>query len=373
MNMEIILTILAFLIGFVLVIITIPPIIRVGHAKRLFDPVNERKIHTKTIPPLGGVAIFIAFTISTVIATDGIRFDELKFIMASVLIMFFIGLKDDLMDISAWKKLFVQIFAAFLLVGMGDVRFTNLHGVLGVYDIGNVLSVAISIFTVIVIINAFNLIDGIDGLASGLAMTSSFLLGYWFFVAGHYTYAIMAFALVGSLSGFFIYNVFGDKHKLFMGDTGSLIIGVVLATLIIQFNEFNINLTGDHAVYATPAISFAIIIVPLIDTMRVMTIRIKSKKSPFSADRNHIHHRLYYFFNKHIAITSILVASNIGIFLFALYLNQTGLNVNYQLLIIIAVSIVVSFIPSVFIRVSEDRKNNVVLKSRWSAISRLFF
>lgn len=371
--MEITLIILALFLGFILVVFTIPPIIRVGHAKRLFDPVNERKLHSKTIPPLGGVAIFIGFTLATVVATDGIRFDELKYILAAVIVMFFIGLKDDLMDISAWKKLLVQIFAAFLLVGMGDIRFTNLHGVFGIYDIGLVMSLLISVFTIIVIINAFNLIDGIDGLAAGLAMTSTFLLGYWFFIAGHFTYAIMAMALVGSLAGFFIYNVFGNKHKLFMGDTGSLIIGLIIAALIIKFNEVNINLTGEHAIYASPAISFAIIIIPLIDTLRVMTIRIISKKSPFAADNNHIHHRLYYFFKKHIVITAILVGSNIALFLFALYLNKTGLNVNYQLLLLVITGVVVSFVPSVFIRISDDRKNKVELKSRWSMISRLFF
>jgi len=371
--MEMILILIAFFIGITIVVITIPPIIRVGHAKHLFDPINDRKLHKKTIPPLGGVAIFMGFIIATVVATDGIRFDELKYIITSVIVLLFIGLKDDLMDISARKKLLVEIFAAFLLVGMGDIRFTNLHGVFGIYDIPVIPGISISIFAIIVIINAFNLIDGIDGLAAGLAITSSFLLGYWFFVAGHPTYAIMAFALVGSLTGFLFFNVFGDKNKLFMGDTGSLIIGLVIATLIIQFNELNINLAGEHAVDASPAISFAIIIVPLIDTLRVMTIRIKNKKSPFSADNNHIHHRLYYFFKKHIVISSILVASNIAIFLFALYLNKTGLNVNYQLLILVIVSVVLTFVPSAFIRLSEDRKNKVALKSRWSMISRLFF
>lgn len=371
--MEMILILIALLIGITLVVITIPPIIRVGHAKHLFDTINERKLHKKTIPPLGGVAIFIGFCLSTVIATDGLRFDELKYILAAVIVMFFIGLKDDMMDISALKKLIVQIFAAWLVVGMGDIRFTSLHGVFGIYEIGYVLSMIISIFAVIVIINAFNLIDGIDGLASGLSMISTSLLGYWFFVTGNYTYAVMSFALVGSLSGFFFFNVFGDKYKLFMGDTGSLIIGLIIATLIIKFNELNLNITGEYAIYASPAISFAIIIIPLIDTLRVMTIRIMSKKSPFSADNNHIHHRLYYFFKKHIVITSILGASNLVFFLFALFLNKTRLNVNYQLLIIISTSVVVSFIPSILIRLDAERKRGVVSKSRWSAISRLFF
>lgn len=368
-----ILIFIAFSIGITVVFLTIPPIIRVGHAKHLFDPINERKLHSNTIPPLGGVAIFIGFVIATVIATDGLRFDELKYILVSVIVMFFIGLKDDLMDISPRKKLAIELFAAYLLVGMGDIRFTSLHGIFGIYDIDIILSIAVSIFTVIVIINAINLIDGIDGLASGLAIASASLLGSWFYMAGNYTYAIMAFALIGSLSGFFIFNVFGKKNKLFMGDTGSLIIGLIIATLIIKFNELNINLTGEYAVVASPVISFAIIIVPLIDTLRVMTIRIRNKRSPFSADNNHIHHRLLYFFRKHIVVSLILVAANIGLFLIALLISRTGININYQFLLLIAIGIIISFVPSVFIRLNEDRKNQVVQKSRWMTITRLFF
>ncbi len=131
-TMEIILTSEAFIISFLLVVISVPPIMRVATAKRLFEPFEERKVHTKIVPPLGGVAIFIGFTLSAIIATDGLSFDSLKYIIASVIIMFFIGLKDDLLVISAQKKLMVQVFAAIILITLGNVRFTNLHGMFGV-------------------------------------------------------------------------------------------------------------------------------------------------------------------------------------------------------------------------------------------------
>jgi UDP-GlcNAc:undecaprenyl-phosphate/decaprenyl-phosphate GlcNAc-1-phosphate transferase len=200
--MDLILTIGALIIGFLLVMISIPPIIRVANAKHLFEPFDERRIHTKIIPPMGGVAIFIGFTLSSIIATDGISFDALKYIIASVIIMFFIGLKDDLMDISARKKLMVQVFAAVILITLGNVRFTNLHGILGTGEIGYITSIILSIFAMVVIINAFNLIDGIDGLASGLAIIAATAFGTWFFLAGNIQFAILSFALVGSLAGF---------------------------------------------------------------------------------------------------------------------------------------------------------------------------
>lgn len=371
--MEITLSIFSFTIAFVLSIIAIPPIIRVAKAKRLFDSFNERKIHDKIVPPLGGVAIFIAFTISTIISLYGTSGTRLRYLLAATILMFFIGLKDDLIDISARKKLGVQIFAALILVVLGHFRFTSLHGIMGIYEINYFSGVILSVFAIVVITNAFNLIDGVDGLASGLGMTSSTLLGIWFLLAGQMLFAILAFALVGSLAGFFIFNVFGEKYKLFMGDTGSLIVGIVIATLIIEFNELNITATTGVQVVAAPAVSFAIIIVPLFDTIRVMTIRMIQKRSPFSADKNHIHHRIFYFFKKHIVVTSIVLGMNLGIFLFALWINRSGLSVNYQLMMILMVSIVVFYIPSVIIRISEMKKSDDAKQSKRELFFRMFF
>jgi len=354
--MELILTVGALIIGFILVMISIPPIIKVAHAKRLFEPFEDRKIHTKIVPPMGGVAIFIGFTLSSIIATDGISFDSLKYIIASVIIMFFIGLKDDLMDISARKKLMVQIFAAVILITLGNVRFTHLHGIFGTDEIGYLTSLILSIFAMVVIINAFNLIDGIDGLASGLAMLAATTFGIWFFITGHIQFAILSFALVGSLAGFFIYNVYGHRNKLFMGDTGSLIIGLVISALVVNFNEFNIDSSILYAVQAAPAVSFAIIIVPLVDTLRVMTIRIINKKSPFSADNNHIHHRLLELVPSHIKVTLIILASNAFVIAIALLLNEFALNVNIQFLIVFVLGVMLSLIPSIVLRLKSVEK-----------------
>jgi UDP-N-acetylmuramyl pentapeptide phosphotransferase/UDP-N-acetylglucosamine-1-phosphate transferase len=202
----------------------------------------------------------------------------------------------------------------------------------------------------VVIINAFNLIDGIDGLASGLAMIASTAFGIWFFIAGNIQFAILSFALVGSLIGFFIYNVFGHRNKLFMGDTGSLIIGLVISALVVKFNEFNINISEYYAIKAAPAVSFAIIIVPLVDTLRVMTIRIFNKQSPFSPDNNHIHHRLLGLVSSHLMVTLIILSINVLFIAFALYLNHLQINVNVQFILVLLAGIIVSLIPSVILK-----------------------
>ena len=333
--------------------ISVPPIIRIAQAKHLFEPFEDRKIHTKAVPPLGGVAIFIGFTLSSIIATDGLSFDSLKYIIASVIIMFFIGLKDDLLIISANKKLMVQIFAAVILITLGNVRFTNLHGTLGTHEIGYFTSLMLSIFTMVVIINAFNLIDGIDGLASGLAILASTFFGIWFYLAGQIQFAILSFALVGSLSGFFLYNVFGNRNKLFMGDTGSLIIGLVISTLVVKFNEFNIDTTLPYAVDAAPVVSFAVIIIPLVDILRVMSIRIATGKSPFTPDNNHIHHRLLELVPSHFKVTMIIIASNIILIAFAYLLND--ININLQFLLVFLFGVLFSLTPSVILKFKSSR------------------
>lgn len=352
--MEILLIISALIIGFILVVITIPPLLRVARAKHLFDIVEERKIHEGAIPPLGGVAIFIGFVLSTIVATDGYTFDSLKYIIASLILMFFIGLKDDLLNISAKKKLVVQIFAAVVLVTLGNVRFTDWHGVLGVHEIPYFASVIFSTFVLVVIVNAYNLIDGIDGLASGLAMLAGVVFGVWFYLAGEIQFAIMSFALVGSLGGFFLFNVFGNTNKLFMGDTGSLVVGLIISTLVIKFNEFNIVKTIPYAIGSAPAVSFAIIIVPLIDTLRVMGIRILQKRSPFSADKNHVHHRLLKLTNSHLNVTLIIVTANSFLIAAALIMNNQLSSVNFQFLYLVIMGIAISFIPSIILQIKKS-------------------
>ena len=354
--MEFILTIGAFIIGFILVVIAIPQIILVAKDKRLFEAFEQRKIHTKIIPPLGGVAIFIGFTLSSIIATDGISFDSLKYIIASVILMFFIGLKDDLTNISARKKLIVQAFAAVILITLGDVRFTNLHGILGSYQIGFLTSLILTVFTMVAIINAFNLIDGIDGLASGLAMLAASTFGTWFFMEGNVQFAILSFALVGSLAGFFLYNVFGNRNKLFMGDTGSLIIGLVISTLVVKFNEFNIDKTASFAIGAAPSVSFAVIIIPLIDMLRVMSIRITQKRSPFSPDKNHIHHQLLALVPSHFKVTLIIIFTNALLIAFALFLNYISFNINIQFILVFIMGLLISLIPSIILKLKTSEK-----------------
>lgn len=289
----------------------VPIVIRVAHSLKLMDNPNERSAAKNPIPTLGGIAIFISFVFAATVGLSGDELPEMIYILSAVILMFFVGLKDDILTLSAWKKLTAQLIASAIIVFLAKIRFTNLHGFLGIGEIGMISSVILTFFVIIVIINAFNLMDGIDGLAAGLSMLAAIVFGGWFFISGHNDYAILSIALVGAIAGFFYYNLYGKENKIFMGDTGSLVLGTLMSIIVIRFNEFNIDQTQPFAIASAPAVSFGVLIYPLVDTIRVFIIRLLQFKSPFTADKNHLHHRLLTLGFSHKRATYTIIGINI--------------------------------------------------------------
>jgi UDP-GlcNAc:undecaprenyl-phosphate/decaprenyl-phosphate GlcNAc-1-phosphate transferase len=323
----------AFIVAVVFNLYAIPIIIRIARIKKLYDFPDKRKNHTKVIPTLGGVGIFatiIAVSL-TFINTCGMNgggisssLTSLPPIMAGFTIIFFIGLKDDLLNISAWKKLFAEFIALIILIVIGDVRLDSVQGMFYIREISYPVSVGLSLFAGIVIINSFNLIDGVDGLAASVAMLASLVFGVYFLATYEWEYAVLAFTILGAIIPFFFYNAFGNANKIFMGDTGSLILGFAITVLIFRFNEMNGMRSVNLHFTAGPAFSFAVIILPMFDTLRVFTIRIYRRHSPFRADRRHIHHILLDIGFNHLQTTLILILINIAFIGFAYYFNFLG-------------------------------------------------
>ena len=323
----------AFLAAGIFNFYAIPIIIRIAKAKKLYDVPDGRKNHDSKVPTLGGLGIFAAITtISlTFINTCGMNgggivnsLTSLPPIIAGLTIIFFIGMKDDLLNISAYKKLAAEFIALFILVVIGDVRLSSMQGMFGIGEISYPVSLGLSLFAGIVIINAFNLIDGVDGLAASIAMLGSLVFGGYFLAAQEWEYAVLAFTILGSLIPFFLYNAFGHINKIFMGDTGSLILGFIMTVLIFRFNEMNSLRTIVPHFAAGPAFSFAVIILPMFDTLRVFTIRIVRGGSPFKADHRHIHHILLDLGFTHLQTTLILIVANIAFIVFAYFFNFLG-------------------------------------------------
>lgn len=303
-------------ISFVITFLAIPVIIRVAESKKLFDVPDNRKIHEASIPSLGGLGIFAGFVMAYLLCISlGVN-PEFQYFLAAALIMFFFGLKDDILIISPFKKFVGQLIAASLIIHKGGMQIDSMGGFFGVYQMPEMFSLALTYFTVLVVINSFNLIDGVDGLAGTLGVLASSLFGFYFMKAGMTAYAVMGFALAGSLASFLIFNYY--PAKIFMGDTGSMLIGLVNAVLVVKFISVAQDGSATVPLDATPGIAFTILLIPLLDTLRVFSIRIFHQRSPFSPDRNHIHHLMLRKGWSHNTITGTLATSSI-LFVVAAY------------------------------------------------------
>lgn len=309
---------LAFLITF----FAIPVIIQVAKDKMLFDEPDERKVHKNVIPTLGGLGIFAGFLIATLMGVPSGITSELQYFAAAATVIFFLGIKDDILILSASKKFIGQLIAAGIIIKFGGIQISNMHGLLGIYEIPHVASIVLSLFTIIVITNSFNLIDGVDGLAGSLGLITTLVFGIYFFYAGQLTFAVMALSLAGSIIAFLIYNF--SPAKIFMGDTGSLLLGLINSILVIKFINVAGNPASNFPIEAAPAIGFAILMIPLFDTLRVFGLRILDRRSPFSPDRNHVHHFLLDLGLSHRMVTITCVTVNIGFIVMAYLLRGLG-------------------------------------------------
>jgi UDP-N-acetylmuramyl pentapeptide phosphotransferase/UDP-N-acetylglucosamine-1-phosphate transferase len=313
--------ILGFSTAFALVLIATPSLIKVAKLKHLVDePGDARKLHRRSVPTIGGIMIFAGTIISYCLWFPSSYASQLgsnyhflsalqdfKYLLACMFILFFLGLKDDIIGVSPSKKLLVHAVVGAILIFLADIRITDFCGLVGVEKIPGWLSITLSLFVYIVIVNSINLIDGVDGLAAGIGFIASMTFGYWFYKNMDLPLALLAVGLGGSLLGFLVYNF--QPARLFMGDSGSLIIGVVVYVMAVKMIEFDmLRLPATMNTVSKPVLAMAILSYPLIDTLRVFVIRSMSGRSPFSADKNHIHHKLLSLGCAHWQVSLILYA-----------------------------------------------------------------
>ncbi len=295
-----------FLFAVSLGMVIIPRILVISHKKRLYDVPDARKVHTMPVPRLGGLSFFPVILMSMFLVigfrlyfwdmdTSSLSFNmlyEYLFLFVGMTLLYLVGVYDDLVGVGYRYKFAVQIAAAFLLVLSGN-WFDSFGGLFGIYSVPVWVGVPFTVFIVVYITNAINLIDGIDGLASGLCCIALSVLSVIFFLRGQYVYALLAVCTLGILMPFWCYNVFGNAnrgHKLFMGDAGSLTLGYVISFLIIHMsvtNEVSPTLSNPYMV-----IAFSTVLVPLLDVIRVVLHRLREHKNPFLPDKNHFHHKL---------------------------------------------------------------------------------
>lgn len=366
-------TAIAIFIGaFFLTYLTIPKIIGVVEHKRLMDDPNHRSSHSNRTPTLGGISFFYALIFALFFIKSWSSFDEEIYIIPGLTILFIVGLKDDLVILSPGAKLIAQALAIGFVIFNDSFTIHSLNGFLNISEIPYYLYLVMAGFIMITIINSYNLIDGIDGLASIVGMVIMMLYTTIFYMSGEYFYALIGITLNGCLMAFFGFNISSDR-KIFMGDTGSLIIGFMISILTLKFLALKPTAYTElpFLLENAPLIAISILIVPLFDTARVFAIRIASKKGPFSPDRNHTHHILIDFWGlSHKQASFFIGFFNLIFVVLFIVLGSTAKN----LWMVVALVSIVTILGYIFFRFNYNYsalKQKIVLKRKVDKITGL--
>ncbi len=324
--------------SFMVTFILLPVIIKVATSIDLLDIPDRRKIHYVGIPSLGGVAIFFGMMMAIVITVSIVDLATYKYLLTGICLIFILGIRDDVSSLLAKHKLAVQIFAAIMVVFFSDIKLSGLYNIAGIGSLPYGLDYALSVFVIVAMTNSFNLIDGIDGLAGTLGIIILSFFAWTFLVAGQPALAVISISGVGALFAFLYYNWY--PSKVFMGDTGSMILGFMISSLAISAINAADGLVVNSmlTINASVALIVACLIIPIYDTSRVFLIRFSQGRSPLSPDRNHIHHQLLKAGFNHAQATVTLASINIFFIGVALFLNQLLTNGQIILTLMIFVS-----------------------------------
>lgn len=322
----------------------IPQIILISYKKRLFDKQDERKVHTGIVPRLGGVSFLPSIVISmallagfylmysNTIALHPMLGPRLALGLCALMLLYFEGVADDLIDIGYRPKFLCQFLCAAMVVGSG-IWLKNLYGIFGIHELPAFVGMPISVLFIVYVINSINLIDGIDGLASGLSMITFFFAGVLYFYWHELIYAALSFSALGALIPFFGYNVFGSvkrQRKIFMGDCGSQCVGLMLALLTLRLEICSPH--TDNVLSNGFFMAVSTLIVPCFDLVRVMVSRIVRGQNPFLPDKTHIHHKFLALGMSHRTALFVILMITLFFFVFNSGMLQI-MNVNIVLIL----------------------------------------
>lgn len=352
------LMLVAAFIAFVVSSTSYPTIINVAKAKNLMDDSGDRSSHSGKVPNLGGIGMFLSIVVTITITGAVLDTKSLLLILGGITVLFFLGLKDDILVLSPRKKFFGQLIAAFLLIIFTDTRIYGFSGIFNVNIMPYWLSVLFTLFVYILIINAFNLIDGIDGLAGSLALMASVGFGYVFYRLGDYSMLVLASTVVGALVPFLHLN-FSKRKKMFMGDAGSMILGFIIAVFAVRFIDVSESSINGEYKTSSPVLVIAFLFFPLLDTLRIFFLRlIIHKKSPFSADRNHLHHRFLNLGFTHWQTTIVIVGVNVILIFISFFIKNW--NINWQLITLLISGTIIYSLYFIFNWLRNSKKKQSI-------------
>ena len=333
-------------------------VLKIAILKNIVDNPDVRKLQRQPVPVLGGVAVFFGIVCALLCARlffdCGILFD----VLAAMIIILYIGTMDDILSLSPKMRLIIEIAIALIFIFSNDCSVNDFHGLWGIHLIPNYISIPLTVFAVVGIINAINLVDGVNGLSSGLCIVASFIYGAMFFRTGAMPMAALMFASMGALVPFYFHNVFGKKSKMFIGDGGTLLMGLIFSVAVVSIlREDSPVALSVNENFGLIAFALATLAIPVFDTVRVMLMRMIRHTSPFHPDKTHLHHLLLDFGFSHIGVTITEISMNLLILLIWWISYRLGASVDVQLYMVILFSFLFTFGFYGFARHLERKQN----------------
>lgn len=326
------------------------PILNLAKKKNLTDDPDARKLQKQPVPVLGGAAVFFGMMIGMCFFKTMHTYTSLFPIVSAMVIMLYIGMLDDIMGTRAWVRFVLEIMVALLIVYGNRFYICNFQGLWGIDTIPFGLGVLLSVITFVGVVNAINMIDGVDGLCSGFCVMACIFFGVLFFLAHDYSYAALAAISAGALVPFIIHNVFGWESKMFIGDGGTMVMGTMISAMVFELlrGKFHVVLVGftqDWCALDFSLIAFclAVLAIPIFDTLRVMTERICRGVSPFSPDKTHLHHRFIALGCSYIFTTLSELFLNLVIIAVFIIAWLCGASVDWQLYWVIITAALIDF------------------------------
>lgn len=351
---------MAFFAALIAVVWIHPRLVKIAHMKNIVDNPNARKLQQSPVPVLGGVAVFFGIVLGIVLTSGYTECMSLMTIIAAMLIMLYTGTMDDIMGLTARLRLLLEVGVVGLLIFTNDMSIDNFHGLWGLYEIPAAVAVPVTIFAAVGIINAINLIDGVNGLSSGFCIMASSMFGGFFYLTGNTPMLILAVVSVGSLLPFFFHNVFGKTSKMFIGDGGALVMGIVMSTFVVNTlaNNSVIPENTIPASFGLVPFTLAVMSIPVFDTLRVMTARMIRGVSPFHPDKTHLHHLFVGLGFSHAGTSMMLILFNIVIILTQSLTWYLGGSVDLQLYVVILTGAILT--GGLYYGVSHSSDNSII-------------
>ncbi len=337
---------LPFVISLASVWILHPQIIKIARLKEIVDNPNARKLQKEPVPILGGVAVFFGIFMSLMFSNIIIQCSELFMLLTAMLLMLYIGAMDDILDLPPWSRLVTQIGAALVLIYLGHgFVIDNLMGLLGIFALPEWVAVPLTVFAIVGIINATNLIDGVDGLSSGFGMMASLVFTVAFYRLGDIPMVVLSASTLGALLLFFLHNVFGKTSKMFIGDSGTLTLGIILAASVTRvISQVQVPESTLFEADSASVIPFtlAVLSIPVFDTLRVMLTRIMHRRSPFHPDKTHLHHLFIDLGFTHVITTVCVLTLNTFVLLLWTAIYYAGASPETQIVTVVAAALAVT-------------------------------